>query len=196
MPAIKPCSSEQKSQADVIVTFQPYSESDSYQKTYGGQLKGMDLPIRGYVVELSEKNKDQWDFRETLVADSTTDKLFDEFDANKDGGIARNELENFLLHVDKRFFDNMLAASGERCDMAKGEILDELFTELDADGSGIIDKREFIDYLRATNQETSRIIVKNNTLKHLHCTDLVGQRFSQRKIRPTGERACKQSTLR
>ena len=150
-PTIKPCSSEQKSQADVIVTFQPYSESDSYQKTYGGQLKGMDLPIRGYVVELSEKNKDQWDFRETLVADSTTDKLFDEFDANKDGGIARNELENFLLHVDKRFFDNMLAASGERCDMAKGEILDELFTELDADGSGIIDKREFIDYLRATN---------------------------------------------
>ena len=95
-PTIKPCSSEQKSQADVIVTFQPYSESDSYQKTYGGQLKGMDLPIRGYVVELSEKNKDQWDFRETLVADSTTDKLFDEFDANKDGGIARERTGKFL----------------------------------------------------------------------------------------------------
>jgi hypothetical protein len=51
-------------------------------------------------------------------------------------------------------------------------------------------------YLRATSQETSHAIVKNITLKHLHCTDLVGQRFSQRKIRPTGERACKQSTLR
>ncbi len=151
-PTIKPCSSDQKSQSDVIVTFQPYCESESYEKLAIKKGQGMDLPVRGYVVELAEKVKPyQWDYRETLVADSTTDKLFDEFDANRDGGVSRDELEGFLLHIDKRFFDQMEIGEndGDFGNTREG-MLDQLFAELDADGSGVIDKREFIDYLRAT----------------------------------------------
>ncbi len=151
-PTVKPCSSDQKSQSDIIVTFQPYSESESYKKLTSNKGQGMDLPIRGYVVELAEKVKPyQWDYRETLVADSTTDKLFDEFDANQDGGVSRDELEGFLLHIDKKFFDQMeIAENDGDYGNTRDGILDQLFAELDADGSGIIDKREFIDYLRAT----------------------------------------------
>ena len=34
------------------------------------------------------------------------DQLFDDFDENKDGGVSRDELKGFLLHIDKKFFDH------------------------------------------------------------------------------------------
>ena len=156
-PVIKPCTSDQKSQSDVIVSFQPYTESDSYKKVNASNSKGMDLPIRGYVVEVAEKTTHpQWDYRQTKVADSTTDQLFDDFDENKDGGVSRDELKGFLLHIDKKFFDHYKPEIDEDDDDEEAnmggdderKMLDQLFAQLDADGSGIIDKREFIDFLR------------------------------------------------
>ena len=147
-PVIKPCTSDQKSQSDVIVSFQPYTESDSYKKVNASNSKGMDLPIRGYVVEVAEKTTHpQWDYRQTKVADSTTDQLFDDFDENKDGGVSRDELKGFLLHIDKKFFDHYKPEIDEDDDDEEAnmggdderKMLDQLFAQLDADGSGIID---------------------------------------------------------
>ena len=60
------------------------------------------------------------------------------------------------MHIDKKFFDHYKPEIDEDDDDEganmggddERKMLDQLFAQLDADGSGIIDKREFIDFLR------------------------------------------------
>jgi Ca2+-binding EF-hand superfamily protein len=131
-PSIKRVESANSTGAAVVVKFSKYEPEET------------DLPVNGYIIELKESEAETWDdaFETFMVAETATDKTYKGIDEDGDGGISRNELKGAILHMDPGFFSNF--DDDDEID----EEVKRLFEELDADDSGSVSKREFIDFLR------------------------------------------------
>ena len=72
-----------------------------------------------------------WDHDTAMIAKNMTDEFFAEFDKNKDGKLDKNEFKDLMASSQIPFEGNF----------------DEKFSELDAEGNGVIEYQEMMMFI-------------------------------------------------